>query len=468
MRGIAMKAGQVAASFPGADGYQALVEGIEPLPVGRIRPQIEASMGRTIEDAFVEFSPRGLAASLGQVHRAVLHDGSTVAVKVRYPGIVRSVRAEMGIAGLLPNVGPPKIWGFDLNRYRSLLETNMRNELDYLSEAGRQAAFAGSVIVPGLVVPAVHQALCREDLLVQSWEEGVPLREAASWPLKDRLLLGQTLLRTFFTSLFVTGEVHADPHPGNLLFRRDASGEPQAVLLDFGSMLSLSVGRRLALLRLVLSIREGDESAIGPCLVDIGFDPSKLLRVGSEIPAYCRLLLEPWVCDRPFALSGWKLSERSDELLGELRWGFRASAPADILLFVRTLFGLMRQVEELGVRLIWWPVLKSCVPAVVLDAARRLPLEPVEGLGGGAGAPGLARHLRVRITEGDRELFLVTMPATEVYELEQAIPGDVRDRLQASGTKLREVVGRIRRTGLVPQEVFETTLGKKSYRVWMD
>jgi hypothetical protein len=300
---------------------------------------------------------------------------------------------------------------------------------------------------------------------VQSWEDGQPLREAAGWPLADRLRLGQTALRTFFVSLFAVGEVHADPHPGNLRCRRNAEGRPELVLYDYGCTLRLDERRRAALLRLLLVGREGDDGAVAPALVALGFDPGRLLPIAAEAAALCRLLLEPWMEDRPFDPTAWRVGERSEALLGELRWWFRAAAPPDLLLFVRAFFGLVRQIELLQVRLPWWPVLAECLGPERLAAARALELDAApEPSATDRGA----RRLRVEVREEGRELFVTALPAIKVLRLERQVPAVVRERLARGGVRLGALVREVRRRGIVPQKLFTACVEGRIYRVWLE
>lgn len=214
-RGMPMKIGQLLAGSSEDHVYRPLVAGIEPLPLRELQPFIEKSLGRALGQVFARFDESGSAASLGQVHRAALQDGTEVAVKVRYPDIVRAVRSELRLAGLLPGLGPVKRWGFDLGAYRTVLSENMERELDYRSEAERQGRFSQHLRVEGLAIPGPFPELCAPDLLVQSWERGHRLDQIRSWRKEDKLKVGKTLIRTLFHSLFVLGEVHGDPHEGN-------------------------------------------------------------------------------------------------------------------------------------------------------------------------------------------------------------------------------------------------------------
>ena len=100
-RGVPMKVGQYLATLPDHQAFAPLTESIEPVPVDAVAATLEAAFGCPLDDVFSTFESSEAAASLGQVHRAVLRDGRTVAVKVRYADIAAAVEAEMGLAGLL-------------------------------------------------------------------------------------------------------------------------------------------------------------------------------------------------------------------------------------------------------------------------------------------------------------------------------------------------------------------------------
>ena len=136
--GVPMKIGQILAQGSESHAFDALVSSIEPIPLAELQPHIEAELGHRLSEIFSKFDESRAAASLGQVHHAVLRDGREVAVKVRYPGIPDAVRAELRLAGLIPGVGPLRKWGFAIDAYRKVLSSNMERELDYRSEAKRQ------------------------------------------------------------------------------------------------------------------------------------------------------------------------------------------------------------------------------------------------------------------------------------------------------------------------------------------
>ncbi len=463
-RGLAMKAGQLAAALSAADDLRPLTTGVEPRPLEQMLPALGRHLDRPWREVFAEIEPEGRAASLGQVHRARLHNGAVVALKIRYPKIERAVAAELLLAGLVPGAGPVRRFGFDLGAYRRLLSETLSRELDYRSEALRQERFRLRTAVPGLVVPQIVPLASGPGLLVQSWEDGVHLTEAAGWPRVERVAIARTLLATFFVSLFANGEVHADPHEGNLLFRR-VGARPEVVLLDFGCTLELAPSRCQALLKLVLALREGTELDLLPTLTAVGFDPDKLEALSPKLPALCALLFEPFLLERPLAASEWRLGARLDSLLGELRWSFRAAGHADLVLLMRAFFGLISHLERLGVALPWWSVLEATLGPEPLAAARAFapPAAPREGR-----SSALARLLRVRITEGDQELIGLALPALEVLHLESSVPPPVRDQLRASGIDLAALVERVVAGGIAPQEVFLLDEGNRRYRVWLE
>ena len=473
-KGVTMKVGQFLADPAGDDAFADLVESIAPVPLSEIRPVIAEHLGAPVDDIFPILDESMAAASLGQVHHAQRTDGQEVAVKVRYPGIADAVEAELKLAGLMPGVGPVKKWGFNFGGYKTTLKDNMDRELDYRSEAARQMRFRDTVRVPGLVIPQVHEDLSGPALLVQDWHEGARLKQIIDWPQGDRKAVGRILLSTLFASLFEAGEVHGDPHPGNAFYRRDGADKPEVVLLDYGCTIAVDELPRLALLKLILGLREGEDVSPLQAFAAMGFEAKKLSLIAGALPMLSVILLHPFLDGGPMFVSHWKLKDRFEALLGDNRWWFRSAGPASNFLLMRAFQGVVQQLDLLRASLNWWDVLQTSVSPETLAAARALVLPPlpdellnseVAELGAGKAA----QHLKVKVLEGGREKVALSMPAEAALDLESLIPEDVVASIRATGeTDLEAVAADIRRLGLQPQEILDFDKGDKNYRVWLE
>lgn len=469
-RGLSMKFGQIYADRSGAEPLRELLDGVEPLPLAAILPLIERELGESPGLYFAEIEPSASAASLGQVHRGRMHDGREVAIKVRYPDIEQALEAELRLTGLLPGVGPVRRWGFDLDGYRRTLRDNFTRELDYRDEAQRQALLAGQLQVTGLVLPKVLPELCRRGLLVQEWQAGEPLRVALDWPLGERLQIGRSLLQGLFQSLFVIGEIHGDPHAGNLQVRRTAHGV-ETLLHDYGCTLSLARERRLALLQLILALR-GEGPPVDPMqsFIALGFSADKLAHIAPEMPQIARLLLRPLLLDAPFDPAQWGLGEGFEGLLGVRRWWFRSAGPADMLLLMRVFQGLVNHLQGLQLRLPWWPLLVQAVGEETLEQARRLTLPPLPGgLAQQEPVVALARQLRVEGREAGKLLVDLQLPADAALELATLIPAELVARIEAQRPgEVARAMQQARERGLAPQGLFEWSQDGREYRVWLE
>lgn len=466
-RGISMKVGQLLAGVDPDNPLQPLLNNIPALPLEQILPLLSSALGAPVHSSFKNIQPAAHAASLGQVHFAELLDGTPVAIKIRYPDIANLVAAELALAGLMPEVGPVQQWGFDLRAYKLALHSNMQRELDYRSEAQRQESFRQQVQVEGLCVPKIYAAWSREQVLVQSRANGVMLTDVRHWSFAERKRVTEILLQTFFCSLFSAGEIHADPHPGNYLFERCASGKITVHLLDFGCTLSISSTQRLALLKLIIACRK--HQAVSPldCLVALGFAADKLQFILASLPALCQILLRPFNSDGVFIPAEWHLEPDIKQLLGEDRWWFRAAGPAELLWLMRAFQGLLLQLEVLKTPVDWWANLLDTINPTLVERAQQLELPVIQ-----AQAPdfaGLARRLQVLVTENGEPRVNVTLPSAAVLQLEQIIPPDVIEKLEQSQTaSLPEIMQRLRTQGLQPQILFEFGDHAKRYKVWLE
>jgi len=252
---------------------------------------IAESLGVPAGQVFAELQPEpAAAASIAQVHKARLCDGegpgTEVAVKVQRPGI--RVTVEQDLAILLRLAARLE----DRARWARAVGTTdvargfaaaMREELDFRVEArnmtavaatwaGQQRAASNSVSV---VLPALHERLCTEHVLVIDWLDGVSLR-AAGELIEDRGLdrteLARVLLRSMVYQITEGGVFHADPHPGNILLLSDG----RLALLDFGSVGRLDAQQRSALQTLLLALGRGDPAALRDALLELVTRPDEV------------------------------------------------------------------------------------------------------------------------------------------------------------------------------------------------
>ncbi|MCA6095224.1 AarF/ABC1/UbiB kinase family protein [Streptomyces sp. SCA3-4] len=258
LKGGAMKFGQALSVFESAlpeqiaGPYRAaltkLQEAAPPMPAASVHAALAERLGEDWRDLFEEFDDRpAAAASIGQVHRAVWHDGRAVAVKVQYPGAGEALLADLTQLGRFAKLLGPLVPGMDVKPLVAELRDRVSEELDYELEARAQSAhaqeFAGDpdVVVPGVV----HKS---DQVLVTEWLEGVPLSEViANGTPEQRDRAGQLMARFLFSGAARTGLLHADPHPGNFrLVTGDAPDGPpekwRLGVLDFGTVDRLPQG----------------------------------------------------------------------------------------------------------------------------------------------------------------------------------------------------------------------------------
>ncbi len=466
-RGVPMKVGQMLAGMDDTSAFRDLTESIEPWPLSQMQERLTSAWGVPWQRHLRSIEESHAAASLGQVHKAWLHDGRCVAIKIQYPRMKEAMAVEMRLAGLLPGWGPAKRWHFDLDAYRRVLAKDVEQELDYVHEAEMQQHFFRLFDVPGLRVPEVVGELCRPTVLVQQWCEGERLAMARTWPLALRVQLARTLMMTLFQGLFVHGLVHGDPHPGNLLVSRKED-QARVTLLDFGCVVQVDETARRALLRLLLAQR--GESSVDPldAWVAMGFDADKLRYLDDALPALSAALLRPFREDRPFDVRDWRLGRTIADLLGERRWWFRSAGPAHLFLLLRAFHGLCCQIETLDVRLPWWPVLKLAVPEDIRSQAAAWRPPPVPGKKETKARADVARHLKVEVSRVEEQDIRMSMPASEAVRLREWIPADVREQLHREGVDIGALEREIRAQGLRPRELFSLRGSKGRYRVWLE
>jgi predicted unusual protein kinase regulating ubiquinone biosynthesis (AarF/ABC1/UbiB family) len=217
---------------------------VTPLNRALVHKVFRQEFGQPADLLFAHFDAQAFAAaSLGQVHRARLADGSEVAVKVQYPGIASSinsdlqiVRAVMHTLGKGSNLLPRKEL---LDQVMDEIAGKLREELDYEHEAAQLTWFRAHVTMPGIAIPLPIASHSSKRVLTMTRLDGLHIDQwlATNPDQASRDRYGQLLFDWFWYSLFELGRLHADPHAGNFLFMPDG----RLGLLDFGLTRSMSV-----------------------------------------------------------------------------------------------------------------------------------------------------------------------------------------------------------------------------------
>ena len=268
LKGGAMKLGQALSIFEAAlppeiaEPYRAtltrLQESAPPLPARTIHKVLAGDMGEEWRASFAEFDDEpAAAASIGQVHRAVWHDGRRVAVKVQYPGAGRALISDFKQLSRFARLFGALMPGLDTKPLLAELRDRVAEELDYGLEAAAQQAFAASyagdpdVCVPGVVCVSDH-------VLVSEWLDGIPLASIiATGTAAQRDRAGIMIIRFLFSGPARVRLLHADPHPGN--FRLLADG--RLGVLDFGAVARLPDGFPAIFGRVLRLVHEGGDLA---------------------------------------------------------------------------------------------------------------------------------------------------------------------------------------------------------------
>ncbi len=463
-RGLPMKVGQIMAGMDDNHALQQLTQSVEPLPLDQVKKVLSQAWGKSLSEVLQDIDESHAAASLGQVHRAVLCSGETVAIKMQYPDIEKAIQAELSLAGMMPRGGPVKRWDFNLDAYKSSLKTNMQQELDYLHEMKAQQRFGQQLDVQGLSVPKVFPKWCRSNVLVQDWVEGERLAQVAtSWSQLERLSIGKTLMQIMFQSLFQHGLVHGDPHPGNYLYQKAKQGA-LVHLLDYGCMIEVPKKQRMALLQLILTSR--GEMNIDPLegFVAVGFDALKLQGIEKKLPALMQIIFRPFILQHALKLQDWHPAEEVDSLLGQEKWLFRAAGPADLFLLMRVFQGLVLQLKTLQTVLPWQPILEQSLHHDFLQEVKNTQIVKSVII---PQFQGSASKLHVCIEQPDKADVHFELPAGSALDLASLIPSSAYDVITQQNIDIQAITDQLHQKGLHPSTLLDIYDGDKRYHIYL-
>ncbi|MEU5297899.1 ABC1 kinase family protein [Streptomyces umbrinus] len=396
LKGGAMKFGQAMSVFESAlpeevaGPYRAaltkLQEAAPPMPTRTVHSVLAERLGEDWHDLFLEFEDKpAAAASIGQVHRAVWHDGREVAVKVQYPGAGEALLSDLNQLSRFARLLGPLIPGMDIKPLIAELRDRVSEELDYALEAQAQRAHAEEFADdPDVLVPAVvHQC---EQVLVTEWIDGIPLSEVITDGTQEqRDRAGQLLARFLFSGPSRTGLLHADPHPGNFRLLPDDPEDAETTeategsggkggwrlgVLDFGTVDRLPGGLPATIgdsLRMTL---DGDAEAVYDLLREEGFVKESIELDPDAVLDYLLPIIEPAQADEFTFTRGWMRSQAAriaDPRSPAHQLGKQLNLPPAYLLIHRVTLSTIGVLCQLGATVRLRDELEEWLPGFVLD-----------------------------------------------------------------------------------------------------
>jgi predicted unusual protein kinase regulating ubiquinone biosynthesis (AarF/ABC1/UbiB family) len=353
-----VKFGQLIASSPGlfpeglANEMRKLLDAVPPEPAHRIREVIAHDLGGGgVDSLFASFDDTPVAAaSIAQVHRAVLHDGTRVAVKVRRPHLRRRIEQDLRLLRLLAFVlARMGAIGEMLNPTAIVddLATTLRAELDFRGEAASMARFAANLATTpaarNVVVPRVIDGMTSKRVIVMTYVDGVPVDDGASlraagFDLED---LVRTSVSTWLDGALGHGFFHGDVHAGNLFVT--PAGE--VAFLDFGIMGTLDEHTRTVLKRTVPALfLSGDYDAVVQAVFDLGAASPDFEVDMEQATADVRALLEPVLAKSIMELS---YGESLSQVLS-VATKYHVVLPRSLVLLSKQLLYFERYARELA------------------------------------------------------------------------------------------------------------------------
>ncbi len=351
-----------------ADELRRLQTGVPADPFEATRATVERELGRPVAELFAHFDETPLAsASIAQVHRATLHDGRQVVVKVQHPDIERRIAADLSILAELAKLAEAYLP--DARAYRPVavvgeFKRSIGRELDFGREVRHLQLFRNAFAADRTVrFPEPYPGFSTARVLTMEYLAGVPFTDpgavrAAGGDLDALTVRGANL---FLEMIFREGVFHADPHPGNVLFLPGVGGPGGAIgLIDFGMVGRVDDETRGRIERGVAAAVRKDAAGLADVLVQLGEVPPNLDRA-----AFQGEVAEQLAFYWGMPLSQFRLGPALDDLADAVR-RFQVVLPASLAMLLRVLVMLEGAGRTLSPKFDLVPLLSPYARAFVL------------------------------------------------------------------------------------------------------
>lgn len=360
LRGAAMKLGQMMSMGTDqvippeiAEALSVLRAAADAMPRGQVTEMLVKNFGSDWEKHFAEFDFEPMAsASIGQVHRATLPDGTEVVLKIQYPGVRASIESDVDNLASLLRLGRFLPGEVDFEDLIQETKRQLRHEADYRHEAENTRRYRTQFAdTPGIAIPRVFDALCTDEILTTSYVNGTPLLETGQrLASAERDALAERLLRVTCSELFMHRFMQTDPNPGNFLYRES---DGTLVLLDFGACDAIDDKLASNYAGMTRALLNDDRAALDRAMEAIGFfatDDERGLR--DDLLDFVELSAEPIRHHGRYDFGDTDLPERARTMGMKLANSHQLvrPPPAETLFIQRKIGGAFLLVNRLNAR----------------------------------------------------------------------------------------------------------------------
>jgi len=321
-----------------------------------VRRRMASELGPDWERRFARFGREAAAAaSLGQVHRATLPDGTEVACKLQYPDMASTVEADLRQLRVAMAIYHRMDSAIDHEEVYKELTERLREELDYQREAAQMRLYGIMLAdVPNVHVPVPVPGYCTKRLLTMTWLDGRPLmrRLEEDPPLEERNRIAEALFHAWYVPFYRYGVIHGDPHLGNYQVRPDGSVN----LLDFGAIRVFAPKFVRGVIDLYEAVRDGDDAKAHRAYETWGF--SNLTREKTDVlNMWAKFLYEPLLEDRARRIQETNDPQYGREVAERVHAGLKRTGgvrpPREFVLMDRSAIGLGGVFLRLDAHLNW-------------------------------------------------------------------------------------------------------------------
>ncbi|AOH53786.1 ABC transporter [Peribacillus muralis] len=250
-----------------------LQDQVTPFPFDKVRKIVEAELGDSLENLFLEFQQKPLAtASIGQVHAARLPSQEVVAIKVQRPDILPKVETDLEILDDLARLMEARIsWArrYQIRKMIDEFAKSLRAELDYNAEGRNGERIAKKFIHDqGLKIPRIHWEYSTKRILTMDFIQGIKINHYKQLDEEgyDRRIIAERLANSLLQQILIDGFYHGDPHPGNIII---LPGNV-VTLMDFGMVGRLEDEMKYQFASLVINLKRGSTNGLIKTLSDMG------------------------------------------------------------------------------------------------------------------------------------------------------------------------------------------------------